>query len=130
MSEATTFRWQGGVLAERDDCDVAPAAILAADSWLVTEGQVLALGLHRMRFLDGVAELAERRGLSSEVDDLQVESFWDAAIARIPRSGDWFPRVELRLQHGAAELLVRLRVAPERHRSIILATHHGEDPRT
>jgi branched-subunit amino acid aminotransferase/4-amino-4-deoxychorismate lyase len=130
MSAATTFRWQGGVLLERDDCDVAPAAILAADSWLVADGRVLALGLHRMRFLDAAAELAERRGLGSEVDDLDVERFWDAAIAGIPRDGNWFPRVELRVQHEAAELLFRLRPAPELHRSIVLATHHGDDPRT
>jgi hypothetical protein len=130
MSAATTFRWQGGVLRERDDCDVAPATLLAADSWLVTDGRVLALGLHRMRFLDAVAELAERRGLSSEVDPLDVEAFWDASIAQIPRAGDWFPRVELRVQHEAAEFSFRLRAAPERYRSIVLATHHGGDPRT
>jgi len=129
MSAATTFRWQGGVLRERDDCDVAPATLLAADSWLVTEGRVLALGLHRMRFLDAVAELAERRGVSNEVDSLDVEGFWNASIAQIPRAGDWFPRVELRVQHEAAEFLFRLRAAPQRHRSIVLATHQGDDPR-
>ncbi|CAN5526113.1 aminotransferase class IV [soil metagenome] len=130
MSAATTFRWQGGGLQERDDCDVAAATILAADSWFATGGRVLALGLHRMRFLDAVAELAERRGLSAEVDALDVEAFWGEAVARIPRTGDWFPRVELRVQHQAAELLFRLRAAPERHRSLVLATHRGDDPRT
>ncbi len=130
MSAATTYRWQGGVLQERDDCDVAAAVIVAADSWLVTEGRALAIGLHRTRFLDAVAELAERRGLSAEVDSLDVDGFWDAAIAAIPLTGDWFPRVELRVQHGAAELLFRLRTAPELHRSIVLATFHGTDPRT
>jgi hypothetical protein len=130
MSATTTFRWQGGLLRERDDCDVAPATILAADSWFVTDDRVLALGLHRMRFLDAVAELAERRGLSAEVDTLDLEAFWETAIGSIPRQGDWFPRVELRVQNGAAELLFRLRIAPERHRSIVLATHHGDDPRT
>lgn len=130
MSEATTFRWQAGELRARDDCDVAPATILAADSWLVADGRVLALGLHRTRFLDAASELAERRGIAAEVDALDVDRFWDAAISSIPRSGAWFPRVELRVQHGAAELLFRLRNAPERHRSIVLATHHGDDPRT
>ena len=130
MSATTTFRWQGGLLLERDDCDVAPAAILAADSWLVGDAKVLALGLHRMRFLDAVAELSERRGLATEVEELDVEAFWDAAIAAIPRAGDWFPRVELRVQHDAPELLFRLRTAPERRRSIVLATFHGDDPRT
>src|ERR1700712_5241580 len=104
MSPTTTFRWQGGdgqrvALQERDDCDVAPATILAADSWLVTDGRALAIGLHRMRFLDAVAELAERHDRTAEVDRLAVETFWDAAVATIPRAGDWFPRVELRVQH-------------------------------
>src|SRR3954468_6442085 len=130
MSVATTYRWRGGVLEARDDCDVAPATILAADSWLVTDGAVLAIGLHRARFLDAVSELAEGRGRTAEVDALDLESFWDAAISSIPRSGDWFPRVELRLQHDAAELLLRMRPAPARHRSLTLATFRGRDPRT
>ena len=130
MSVATTSRWQGGALEPRDDCDVAPAAILAADSWLVSEGTVLALGLHRARFLDAVAELAVRRGRTAEVEALDVEGFWDAAISSIPRAGEWFPRVELRVQHDAAELLVRVRPAPKRHRSLALATFRGADPRT
>ena len=130
MSLATTYRWQGGVLEARDDCDVAPATILAADSWLVAEGTVLALGLHRTRFLDAVAELGERHGRSAEVEALGVEAFWDAAISSIPRAESWFPRVELRVQHDAAELLLRMRPAPQRRRSLTLATFHGRDPRT
>jgi branched-subunit amino acid aminotransferase/4-amino-4-deoxychorismate lyase len=130
MTATTTSRWQGGALDARDDCDVAPAAILAADSWLVDEGTVLALGLHRTRFLDAVAELAERHERVAEVEALDVEGFWDAAISRIPRTGLWFPRVELRVQHDAAELLLRMRPAPELHRSLTLATFRGRDPRT
>ncbi|MEO6116258.1 MAG: aminotransferase class IV [Pseudolysinimonas sp.] len=130
MSVATTSRWQGGLLEARDDCDVAPAAILAADSWLVADGQVLALGLHRSRFVDAIAELAERHGRGAEVDALDVDGFWDAAISTIPRVGAWFPRVELRVQHDAAELLLRMRPSPERHRSLTLATFRGRDPRT
>jgi len=130
MSVATTYRWQRGVLEARDDCDVAPAAILAADSWLVTDGSVLAIGLHRARFVDAVSELAERHGRTAEVDALDLDSFWDAAISSIPRAGDWFPRVELRVQHDAAELLLRMRPAPARHRSVTLATYRGRDPRT
>src|SRR4051812_34869402 len=130
MSVATTYRWQGGVLEARDDCDVAPAAILAADSWLVTEGAVLAIGLHRARFVDAVSEMAERQERTPEVEALDLDSFWDAAISSIPRADDWFPRVELRVQHDAAELLLRMRPAPERRRSLTLATYRGRDPRT
>jgi branched-subunit amino acid aminotransferase/4-amino-4-deoxychorismate lyase len=130
MSVATTYRWQGGVLERRDDCDVAPATIVAADSWLVIDGAVLALGLHRTRFFDAVAELAERHGRTAEVEALGIAAFWDAAIACTPRTRDWFPRVELRVRHDAAELLLRMRPAPERRRSLILATFRGRDPRT
>lgn len=127
---ATTFRWQARGLSARDDCDVAPATILAADSWLVTEGTALAIGLHRARFFDAVTRMAAERGVRADVESLDLEAYWDTAIAAVPRSGDWFPRVELRVQHDAPELLFRLRPAPERRRSIVLATHRGRDPRT
>lgn len=122
MSAATTYRWRGGALEARDDCDVAPAVIEAADSWLVTDGRVLALDLHRARFSAALPD-----GLPAGLDP---DAFWEVAIAEIPRVGDWFPRVELRTQLGAPQLLFRLRPAPERSRSIVLATHSGRDPRT
>lgn len=122
MSAAITFRWNEGVLEPRDDCDILPASIEAADSWLVTEGSVLALDLHRTRFMTSIP-----RGRYREIDP---GGFWDAAIAAIPRTGDWFPRVELRTQLLRPQLLFRLREAPERSRSIVLATHTGRDPRT
>lgn len=118
---ATTFRWSDGALEARDDCDVLPATIEAADSWLVTEGRVLALDLHRTRFMTSIP-----RGRYRQLDP---GAFWGAAIAAIPRAGDWFPRVELRTQLLAPQLLFRLRPAPERSRSVVLATHRGRDPR-
>ena len=121
MSAATTFRWRDGALVARDDCDIAPAAVEAADSWLVTEGRVLALDVHRGRFFTAIP-----RGRYRQLDP---SAFWDAAIAAIPRTGDWFPRVELRSRLGGPELLFRLREAPARHRSIVLSTFHGREPR-
>ena len=115
---ATTFLWRDSVLTPRDDCDVLPAAIEVADSWLVADGAVLALDLHRSRFLAGIPP------------HVDAAPFWDAAIAAIPRTGDWFPRVELRTQASRLQLLFRLREAPERSRSVVLATHVGRDPRT
>ena len=110
------------MLEPRDDCDVQPATIEAADSWLVAEGSVLALDLHRSRFLGALP-----RGLAGTLDPA---AFWEAAVAAIPRTGDWFPRVELRTQLRRPQLLFRLREAPERARSVVLATHEGRDPRT
>jgi branched-subunit amino acid aminotransferase/4-amino-4-deoxychorismate lyase len=122
MSAVITSRWTGGILEPRTDCDILPASIEAADSWLVTDGTVLALDLHRTRFMTSIP-----RGRYTQLDP---GAFWDAAMAAIPRSGDWFPRVELRTQLLQPQLLFRLREAPERPRSIVLATHTGRDPRT
>jgi branched-subunit amino acid aminotransferase/4-amino-4-deoxychorismate lyase len=98
------------------------AAIVIADSWLVTAGTVLGIGLHRARFLE-----------SMSTDDraaTEADEFWDAAIALIPRSGDWFPRVELQERNGALLLVFRLRSSPERHNNLIEATWLDGDPRT
>jgi branched-subunit amino acid aminotransferase/4-amino-4-deoxychorismate lyase len=65
------------------------------------------------------------------LDEASAEAFLDDAIALIPREGDWFPRVELREDNrGGVSLLFRLRSAPERQRSGVVATWHGNDPRT
>lgn len=121
MSASTVYLWRGGTLEPRDDCDLRPATTLVADSWLVKGGAVLALDLHRTRFMSSIppGQLL-----------FDPAEFWDAAIAAIPRTGEWFPRIELRIQSGAPQLIFRLREAPELKRSIVLATHVGEDPRT
>ena len=118
MSTATIHRWHDGALELLDYCDMAETTIEAADSWFVTDGRTLALGLHRERFLSAV---------DGRVD---AEAFWEAAVALIPREGDWFPRVELQLSRGSLLLVFRLRSAPERTESVVLTTHRGPDPRT
>jgi branched-subunit amino acid aminotransferase/4-amino-4-deoxychorismate lyase len=123
MSVSSRKRWIAGDLVSSDDCDVTDNRILVADSWLVTEGRSLALELHRRRFLDGV----RATGL---IDDSDAENFWNASIASIPRSDDWFPRVELAESRGAPALVFWQRSSPERHRSVVVATHAGPDPRT
>jgi branched-subunit amino acid aminotransferase/4-amino-4-deoxychorismate lyase len=122
MSVTSIYRWHDGGLDPLEYCDMTDTAIAAADSWLVTEGATLALDLHRARFLDAVAG-----GRHAGID---AESFWEESIAAIPRAGDWFPRVELQDRGGAPLLVFRLRSAPERGRSVRLATHTGHDPRT
>ena len=121
---ADVFRWglnpstgQSG-LELLDYCDLTDTTIGAADSWLVTDGTTRALELHRQRFMTSIA-----RGYYSTSDP---GAFWDAAIAAIPRVGDWFPRVEM---HAGPRYLLRLRSAPERRKEIVLATAKG-DPRT
>ena len=119
MSESSVYRWHAGGLHLLDYCDLTDVAIAVADSWLVTEGTVLALDLHRQRFFAVANEL---------INDL--DRFWSTSIAAIPRTGDWFPRVELQLRDGAPLAVFRLRGAPELSRSVRLASHLGADPRT
>lgn len=121
MSLSVIYRWHDGELHPLEYCDMSEALIEVADSWLVTEGTVLALQLHRDRFLESV----EAQGFGG----LDTAEFWDAAIAAIPRTGEWFPRVELQSRSGAPLLVLRLRPAPERSRQLSLVTHRGDDPR-
>jgi branched-subunit amino acid aminotransferase/4-amino-4-deoxychorismate lyase len=122
---ATASRWLANALEPRDDCDVQPAALVAADSWLVTDGRVRGLDLHRQRFVETVPP-----SHADPAAGLDLDAFWAAAIAELPTEGDWFPRVEARTQLGAPQLLFRLRPAPELSRTVVLATHRGRDPRT
>jgi branched-subunit amino acid aminotransferase/4-amino-4-deoxychorismate lyase len=122
MSSAVVFRWREGALEALDYCDMTDTRVLAADSWFVGEGRVRGIELHRARFLQALPP-----GIGGR---LAAEAFWDAAVAEIPRDGNWFPRVELQ-QRGQAPLLVlRLRSAPPRTTTVRVATYSGPDPRT
>jgi hypothetical protein len=121
MSTTSIFRWHAGQLQPLEYCEMADTAVAVADSWLVADGMVLALEVHRSRFLGAIPD---------NHPGLDPHGFWDAAIAAIPRTGDWFPRVELQVRDGAPLLVFRLRSAPARTRTVRLATHRGPDPRT
>ena len=116
---ADVFRWGDGRLELLDYCELTDTTIVAADSWLVSEGTALALELHRQRFMTSIP-----RGYYARSDP---EAFWNAALAAIPREGEWFPRVEV---HQGPRFLFRLRSAPELRKSLAVATHRGVDPRT
>lgn len=116
---ADVFRWGDQGLHLLDYCELTDTTIVAADSWLIAEGTSLALELHRQRFMTSIP-----RGYYARSDP---EAFWDAAIAAIPREGQWFPRLEV---HGGPRFLFRLRSAPELRRSLALVTHQGPDPRS
>ena len=113
MSVAVRYRWTGGELELFDYCDTTDSHILAADSWLVSDGLTLALEAHRQRFTASAG--------------MDVGQFWNTVIAAIPREGDWFPRVEA---DSNGRLLFRHRSAPPRTRSVVLATWAGPDART
>ncbi len=126
MSVDSVLHWQAGELLPGEPSESSPPVIEAADSWLIEDGRVLALGLHRERFFAAVTE----RRVPENTEPLDLEDFWLAAIAALPRTGRWFPRVELRSGDGAAVLVLRIRSAPQRDRAVVVATHEGPDPRT
>jgi branched-subunit amino acid aminotransferase/4-amino-4-deoxychorismate lyase len=113
--------WAAGELRFRDDCELVETELLAADSFLVEEGRALALGLHRARF----AETAREQGFR---DRSELDAYWDAAVAALPREGAWFPRFELVRARDALRLRFRLRTAPERTSTLVVATAET-DPR-
>ncbi|MCW4384611.1 aminotransferase class IV [Salinibacterium sp. SYSU T00001] len=117
MSAEGILRWTPSGLAPAEAHESGDIAV--ADSWLVADGAALGLGMHRERFLRTASDLIP-----------EAAEFWDAALAAIPREEFWFPRVEVRVTREGRELLLRLRRAPRLQRSLTLATHRGEDPRT
>jgi Amino-transferase class IV len=127
MSNAALYRWDGETLVAIDYCDPGEFRVEVVDSFLVSEGRSFALGLHWSRFRDGV----EQRGSGLTGAPLStLKSFGDAALGLIPRTGHWFPRLELQSKDGAAHLVYRHRPAPELSRSAVVAPLSHPDPRT
>lgn len=122
MNESSIHRWQEGALHPLEHCDMTETTIAAADSWLVSDGTVLALELHRQRFFGAVLD-------TGSVTASDLEAFWDAAMHAIPALGLWFPRVELQRRGEGSLLVFRLRGSPRLTRSVRLASHLGRDPR-
>ncbi|MBE4737285.1 MULTISPECIES: aminotransferase class IV [Streptomyces] len=77
--------------------------MVIADSWLVRDGRVRAHEMHWDRFSNAVG----RQG----VGRAEIAEFRAAVTARLPRTGAWFPRVEL-LAGREPRLALRLRPAP------------------
>jgi branched-subunit amino acid aminotransferase/4-amino-4-deoxychorismate lyase len=96
--------------------------ILAADSWLVRDGRVRAIDRHRQRFFGACSEAAV-------VSIDQLHAFWLAALAQLPRTGNWFPRVEL-CADAVAPLRLRIRPAPPIAAEVGVWICDTPDPRT
>jgi branched-subunit amino acid aminotransferase/4-amino-4-deoxychorismate lyase len=86
-----------------------------ADSFLLDDGRVRGLDLHRDRFLGSCAAAG-----------VPAEAFWTDAIARLPRGGRWFPRVEL---DAKGDLALRIRTAPPLGGQVRVSRYAGPDPR-
>jgi branched-subunit amino acid aminotransferase/4-amino-4-deoxychorismate lyase len=102
------FRWNGSDLIPADGAPILP--LYVADSWLLVDGGVVELQKHFERF----AESATAQGLVRPVD-----AFTAAVTAKLPRTGSWFPRIDL-TERGELELWVR--PAPKLGETVILAT--------
>ncbi|MDQ0685828.1 branched-subunit amino acid aminotransferase/4-amino-4-deoxychorismate lyase [Streptomyces achromogenes] len=107
----------GGLLPAAE----AGGRLLVADSWLVRDGRVRGLERHRERFLRACGEC-------SGPPLRRLVEFWRDVTAALPRSGEWFPRVELAA--GSLELRLLLRPAPQLEPDIRVWAAGQPDPRT
>ncbi|MET8767146.1 aminotransferase class IV [Streptomyces sp. NPDC004658] len=92
------------------------------DSWLVTDGRVVALDAHRDRFTTACTTLLS-------VPPAHTSAFLRAALDRIPAHGRWFPRVECAVLDGAPGFHLWLRAAPPRAATVRVWIHDGADGR-
>lgn len=97
--------------------DEQVTATLAADSWLVVDGRVLAFDRHQRRFADAVAQAG-----GNASDALAASA---AAAHLVPDTGRWSPRLDL--TPGG----IRLRIRPAREPSrTVTVTTSPQDPRS
>jgi branched-subunit amino acid aminotransferase/4-amino-4-deoxychorismate lyase len=118
---ATRFVWSGrGGLVRESAAPIRPPLIV--DSWLMDDGRVRGLEMHEQRFTGACMRLLPDLAGST------VKAFLGSVRLVLPRTGRWFPRVEV---HGrpAPQLAVWLRPAPERSERATLWVAPGGDPR-
>lgn len=113
-SGAAQFVWRDRELVAAAPETLETGRIVVADSWRVLDGRVIAMDAHRARFARSATGPSR--------------PFWEAAIAAIPRAGDWFPRVEQRRLGSAETFAFRLRPSPPLRGSTVLLTAE-HDPR-
>ncbi|MEH0419020.1 aminotransferase class IV [Streptomyces sp. B21-083] len=95
--------------------------LAVADSWLLRDGRVRALGRHRERFLRACGD-------SGGPSPRQLVDFWRDMADALPRAGEWFPRVELGAE--SRELRLLLRHAPQLGTGVRVWAAGQTDPRT
>jgi branched-subunit amino acid aminotransferase/4-amino-4-deoxychorismate lyase len=119
---AIRFVWSGGDGLVRESAALVRQPLIA-DSWLVDDGRVRGLEMHEQRFSDACARLLP------DLTGSTVRAFLGSVRLALPRTGRWFPRIEV---HGRpdAQLAVWLRPAPQRTESATLWIAPGGDPRS
>lgn len=126
MFDSEFYRFEGGKL-QPFSSSVSDVRLAAADSFLVENGAIRSLDAHLERFGNWV-----RNANPTCLTDL--DDFYSVVKLAIPRSGRWFPRIELHLANPneglqTDSLFLRLRPAPEQLGDIKLWTLDEPDPR-
>ena len=117
------FRFQNGSLTTVNEPPATEVQLAVADSWLIEDGRTRHMNRHFKRFADWA--------MQTHPDcQNQLEPFFAAVTANIPRQGRWFPRIELHADQPAqGNLFLRLREAPEQLGPMTLWTYPDADPR-
>jgi len=118
----TLYHFTGESLGVIDWCGPTGTDTLVVDSWRVEDAHAVALERHLERF--STSALAHP-GVSKDT----LQKFFDLVLAHIPRTGSWFPRIELIATPGGPALRYRERVAPAWSSEVTLALA-PHDPRT
>jgi branched-subunit amino acid aminotransferase/4-amino-4-deoxychorismate lyase len=122
MAESTLYEFTGSSLEPVNQRRGASQRVIAADSWLVVDGRVVAFDEHWDRFTRAVMTHQPQMAAS-------LEGFFLDAVRLIPSAGRWFPRVECVASAAGPVLRLLHRVAPPRLTEAVLATAPS-DPRT
>jgi branched-subunit amino acid aminotransferase/4-amino-4-deoxychorismate lyase len=115
------LRWTGAT--GRFEAAAEPGQLQVADSWLVADGRMRAFAAHVRRFSAACAELFG-------IETGQSRRFMQAAAARLPAQGRWFPRAELAIVSGTPRLQLWIRPAPPPGRTVRLWLPAVPDART
>lgn len=118
------FCFASGQLITRIGDASAEVNLAVADSWLVEDGKVRDLEAHFSRFGQWVSQIDPSSAN-------QLTDFFEAVREAIPKTGRWFPRIELHSEAIEGErLYLRLREAPSALTTAILWTNPESDPRS
>jgi branched-subunit amino acid aminotransferase/4-amino-4-deoxychorismate lyase len=115
------YQYKDYILAPVSEPADQEIGLAVADSILFEDGKVIALEKHLARFAKSVELLAPE--LSGDLDGF-IEQF----LALVPKSGRWWPRIELHSRETNT-LLLRIRPAPEALGDATLWTLPEPDPR-
>jgi branched-subunit amino acid aminotransferase/4-amino-4-deoxychorismate lyase len=115
------FEFTGSRLEKVDEDPGVLLPTLVADSWRVTEGQVVGLWLHLERFRGSTKR-------HTSLDDHVVDTFLERVVEELPLHGEWFPRIEVVDAHQGPLLRYRKRAAPPMVNEVVIA-RASYDPR-